>query len=158
MASGIPLPCHAGHLSGLSCMAIAPSLGDARIPCQQWMSQCQCGDMVLLAHVREQHRLSLHRYGQPRMTEELQELELSLGHRHVGRLMSENGIKTLRTQKYKATTDPCTAGYAEHAREGATIRSTLPYQSQSNMGPNTRGKKGPLRLVFCGALAGVLVI
>jgi transposase InsO family protein len=62
----------------------------------------------------------------PRMTEELQELGLSVGHRHVGRLMSENGIKTLRTQKYKATTDPCTAGYAEHAREGATIRSTLP--------------------------------
>ena len=31
-------------------------------------------------------------------------------------------------------------------------------QSQSNKGPNTRGKKGPLRLVFCGALAGVLVI
>jgi len=31
-------------------------------------------------------------------------------------------------------------------------------QSQSNKGPNTRGKWGPLRLVFCGALAGVLVI
>ena len=31
-------------------------------------------------------------------------------------------------------------------------------QSQSNKGPNMRGKKGPLRLVFCGALAGVLVI
>ena len=31
-------------------------------------------------------------------------------------------------------------------------------QSQSNKGPNTRGKKGPLRLVFCSALAGVLVI
>jgi putative transposase len=118
MASGVPLPCHAGHLSGFSGMAIAPSLGDARIPCQQWMSQCQCGDMVLLAHVREQNWLSLHRYGRPRMTEELQELELSVRHRHVGRLMSENGIKTLRTQKYKATTDPCTAGYAEHAREG----------------------------------------
>jgi transposase len=42
----------------------------------------------------------------PRMTEELQELGLSVGHRHVCRLMSENGIKTLRTQKYKATTDP----------------------------------------------------
>jgi hypothetical protein len=31
-------------------------------------------------------------------------------------------------------------------------------QSQSNKGPNTRGKWGPLRLLFCGALAGVLVI
>jgi hypothetical protein len=31
-------------------------------------------------------------------------------------------------------------------------------QSQSNKGPNTRGKKGPLHLVVCSALAGVLVI
>jgi hypothetical protein len=39
------------------------------------------------------------------------------------------------------------------------VRQYLPKcQSQSNKGPNTRGKKGPLRLVFCGALAGVLVI
>jgi hypothetical protein len=62
----------------------------------------------------------------PQVTEKLQELGLSVGHRHVGHLRSEKGIKSLRTQKYKATTDPCTAGYAEHAREGATIRSTLP--------------------------------
>jgi transposase InsO family protein len=60
------------------------------------------------------------------MTEELQELGLSVRHQRVSRLMRENGIKTIRTQKYKATTDPCPAGYAEHAREGATIRSTLP--------------------------------
>jgi transposase InsO family protein len=39
------------------------------------------------------------------MTEELQELGLNVGHRRVGRLMRENGIKTIRTQKYKATTD-----------------------------------------------------
>jgi len=39
------------------------------------------------------------------MTEELQELGLQVGHRRVGRLMSDNGIKIIRTQKYKATTD-----------------------------------------------------
>ena len=39
------------------------------------------------------------------MTEELQELGLEVGHRRVGRLMRENGIKVIRTQKYKATTD-----------------------------------------------------
>jgi transposase InsO family protein len=39
------------------------------------------------------------------MTEELQELGLRVGHRRVGRLMGENGIKIIRTQKYKATTD-----------------------------------------------------
>ena len=61
--------------------------------------------MVILAHIREQHRLSLQSYGRPRMTEELQELGLKVGHRRVGRLMGENGIKIIRTQKYKATTD-----------------------------------------------------
>ena len=39
------------------------------------------------------------------MTEELQELGLKVGHRRVGRLMGENGIKIIRTQKDKATTD-----------------------------------------------------
>ena len=61
--------------------------------------------MVLLAHIREQHRLSLQSYGRPHMTEELQELGLKVGHRRVGRLMGENGIKIIRTQKYNATTD-----------------------------------------------------
>ena len=61
--------------------------------------------MVILAHIREQHRLSLESYGRPRMTEELQELGLQVGHRRVGRLMRENAIKIIRTQKYKVTTD-----------------------------------------------------
>ena len=69
------------------------------------MSRRQRDDMVILAHIREQHRLSLQSYGRPRMTEELQGLGLQVGHRRVGRLMRENGIKIIRTQKYKATTD-----------------------------------------------------
>jgi putative transposase len=69
------------------------------------MSQRQRDDMVILAHIREQHRLSLQSYGRPRMTEELQKLGLPVGHRRVGRLMGKNGIKIIRTQKYKATTD-----------------------------------------------------
>jgi len=36
------------------------------------MSQRQRDDMVILAHIREQHRLCLQSYGRPRMTEELQ--------------------------------------------------------------------------------------
>jgi transposase InsO family protein len=39
------------------------------------------------------------------MTEELQEQGLDVGHRRVGRLMAENGIKAVRTRKYKSTTD-----------------------------------------------------
>ena len=58
------------------------------------MSQRQRDDMVILAHIREQHRLRLQSYGRPRMTEELRELGLKVGHRRVGRLMGENGIKS----------------------------------------------------------------
>jgi putative transposase len=47
-------------------------------------SQRQRDDMVLLAHIREQDRLSLQCYGRPWMTEDLQELGLKVGHRRVG--------------------------------------------------------------------------
>jgi len=69
------------------------------------LSRSQRKDMVVLAHIREQFRLSLGSYGRPRMTEELKELELDVGHRRVGRLMRDNGIAVKRNRKYKATTD-----------------------------------------------------
>ena len=69
------------------------------------MSCRQRDDMVLLAHIREQHHLSLGSYGRPRMTQELKELGLYVGHRRVGRLMRDNRIYVARTHKYKATTD-----------------------------------------------------
>jgi transposase InsO family protein len=61
--------------------------------------------MVLLAHIREQHRLSLGSYGRPRMTEELKDLGFDVGHRRVGRLMRQNCIAVVRTRKHKVTTD-----------------------------------------------------
>ncbi len=61
--------------------------------------------MIVLAHIKEQSRLSLGTYGRPRMTEKLKELGLNIGHRRVGRLMRENGIRVERSKKYKATTD-----------------------------------------------------
>lgn len=61
--------------------------------------------MVLLAHIREQHHHSLGSYGRPRMTQELKELGLRVGHRRIGRLMRQNGLRVVRTRKYKATTD-----------------------------------------------------
>lgn len=74
-----------------------------------WRSRPACRrqreDMVLLAHIKEQHRLSLNSYGRPRMTEELKEIGLSIGHRRVGRLMRQNGISVIRTRKHKVTTD-----------------------------------------------------
>lgn len=69
------------------------------------VSQRQRDDMVVLAHIREQHHLSLGSYGRPRMTQELKEVGLAVGHRRVGRLMRENGIRVVRTRRYKATTD-----------------------------------------------------
>ncbi|WP_420911456.1 IS3 family transposase [Sulfitobacter noctilucae] len=68
-------------------------------------SRRQRSDMVTLAHTREQSRLRLGSYGRPRMTEELKEIGLDIGHRRVGRLMRLNGISAIRTRKHKATTD-----------------------------------------------------
>lgn len=68
-------------------------------------SHRQRTDMVVLAHIKEQSRLSLGSYGRPRMTEELKELGLNVGHRRVGRLMRENGIRVERSKKYKVATD-----------------------------------------------------
>jgi hypothetical protein len=69
------------------------------------VSRRQRDDRVILAHIREQHRLSLGSYGRPRMTEERKERGLDVGHRRVGRLMKENNISVIRTRKYKITTD-----------------------------------------------------
>jgi len=69
------------------------------------MSRSQRKDLIVLAHIREQFRLSLGSYGRPKMTEELKELGLGVGHRRVGRLMRQNGISVVRTRKHKVTTD-----------------------------------------------------
>jgi transposase InsO family protein len=71
-----------------------------RPPCRR-----QRGDMVLLAHIREQHRLSLGSYGRPRMTLELNEAGLHVGERRVARIMRQNGIQVARSRKFKRTTD-----------------------------------------------------
>lgn len=69
------------------------------------LSHRQRRDMVILAHIRDQHRLSLGSYGRPRMTEELNELGLQVGQRRVCRLMRQNGIRIVRSRKFKRTTD-----------------------------------------------------
>ena len=68
-------------------------------------SRRQRSDMVTLAHIKKQSRLSLCSYGRPRMTEELKEIGLDIGHRRVGQLMRQNGISVIRTRKHKVTTD-----------------------------------------------------
>jgi len=54
-------------------------------------SRRQRTDMVVLAHIKEQSRLSLGSYGSPRMTEEVTETGLEIGHRLPG-----NGLRANR--------------------------------------------------------------
>jgi len=68
-------------------------------------SRRQRSALVTLAHIKEQSRLSLGSYGRPRMSEELKEIGLDVGHRRVGRLMRQNGMSVVRTRKHKVTTD-----------------------------------------------------
>ena len=68
-------------------------------------SRRQRSDLVTLAHIKEQSRVSPGSYGRPRMTEELKEIGLNVGHRRIGRLMRQNGISVVRTRKHKVTTD-----------------------------------------------------
>ena len=53
----------------------------------------------------EQYHLSFGSYGRPRMTQELKEMGLRVGHRRIGRLMRDNGFRVIRTQKHKTTTN-----------------------------------------------------
>jgi len=62
-------------------------------------------DMVVLAHIKEQSRLSLGSYGRPKMTQELKDVGVDVGHRRAGRLMRENTIVFERMRKFKAMTD-----------------------------------------------------
>ena len=79
--------------SGLSRRQVADDLGvGLRAFRSRPASRRQHLDMVVLAHIKEQSRLSLGSYGRPRMTEELKEVGVDVGHRRVGRLMRENGI------------------------------------------------------------------
>jgi putative transposase len=93
------------------------------------ISQRQRDDMVLIAHIREQHRLSLQSYGRPRMTEELRDRGLDVGQRQVGRLMRENAIKVVRTRKHKVTTD---------SNHTFSIAPNLLDQGFSTSGPNKK--------------------
>ena len=66
--------------------------------------------------------------GRPRMTEDLKEAGLPLGHRRVGRRLRENGIPVERTRKFKVEEDqrmirkiifPTTHGQRSHLQHRA---------------------------------------
>jgi len=87
-------------------------------------SRRQRTDMVTLAHIKEQSRLSLGSYGRPRITEELKEIGLDIGHRRVGRLMRQNGISIIRPRKHKVTTIARQAIAKQSAERGIAITSS----------------------------------
>jgi putative transposase len=82
--------------------------------------------MVLIAQIRNQHRLSLGSYGRAGMTEELNELGICVGKRRVGR---QNGIQVIRSRKFKRTTD------SDHA---LNIAPNLLKQDFNESGPNQK--------------------
>ena len=63
-------------------------------------SRRQWSDLVTLAHIKEQSRLSLGSYGRPGMTEKFEEIGLNIGHRRLGRLIRWNGIIVPRALKH----------------------------------------------------------
>ena len=83
-------------------------------------------------------------YGRPRMTEELNELGLRVGQRRVGRLMRQNGIRIIRSRKFKRTTD------SDHA---FNIAPNLLRQDFTASGPNqnrrSTQRNGPATSASC---------
>ena len=81
------------------------------------MSQRQRDDMVILAHIREQRRLSLQSYGRPRMAEERCKTSLvKVGHQRVGRLMAP--------RMAPRSSEPRNTSRRRTAITGSTLRQT----------------------------------
>lgn len=123
------------------CQVVGVSTRGLRALRSRPASHRQRSDLITLAHIREQSHLSLGSYGRPRMTEELEEIGLNIGHRRVGRLMRQNGISVARTRKHKVTTD------SDHKFNIApnywTV--TLPRTDQTRNGPVTSVMSGHAR-------------
>src|ERR1700687_5847537 len=62
-------------------------------------SECQCKDMVLLAHIRERFRLSRETYGSPRMHADLMEDGIIAGRHGIA------DLKARQKRRFKKTTD-----------------------------------------------------
>jgi putative transposase len=94
MAGRVSLQTYAGHIAWF-----------LRVWGDRPASMRLCVDMVILVLICEQHGLGLENYSRTLMTEELHDLVMSVGHRWGARLRRANGIKIMRTQKYKAVTE-----------------------------------------------------
>jgi transposase InsO family protein len=86
-------------------------------------SRRQRSDLVTLAHIKDQSRLNLDSYGRPRMTEDLKEIGLNVGHRCVGRLMRQNGILVVRTRTVQL-----------HVQSLSSLREVQDYAADNHAG------------------------
>ncbi|WP_135081939.1 IS3 family transposase [Terasakiella sp. SH-1] len=68
-------------------------------------SKRQREDMVLLAHIKSIHYANYQSYGRGRMKDELQEEGICVGEHRVARIMKQNNLRIVRSQKFKRTTD-----------------------------------------------------
>lgn len=68
-------------------------------------SRKQGVDLVVLAHIKDQSRLSRASSGRPMMIGELEEVGIDVGHRRVGRLTREDSIVFERIRKFKGKED-----------------------------------------------------
>jgi putative transposase len=89
----------------------------------------------------EQSRLSLGSYGRPRMTEELKEIGLNVGHRRVGRLMRQNGISVIRYHRPAVVCLQTMRGAQTHPSRAfreypAGRRVTIDSNRKFNIAPN----------------------
>ena len=78
-----------------------------RAYCARPLSDSRHKDLVVLAHIREQFALSLGSYGRPRMTEELKEASVDVGHRRsgetIGRHVGPRNWQSLNTSTASTT-------------------------------------------------------
>ena len=68
-------------------------------------SRRQFDDMIVLAHICNQFRLSRQTYGSPRMHAELREDGIRIGRHRVARLMRDNGLRARQRTRFRRTTD-----------------------------------------------------
>jgi len=105
----------------------------------------QRSDLVMLAHIKEQSRLSLGSYGRPRMTEELKEIGLDVGHRRVG---ADCCARMVYLSSEPANTrSPQTAITSSTLRRTCWIVTSPPTRLTRN-GPVTSAMFGPKRAGF----------
>ncbi len=68
-------------------------------------SERQRENLVLLAHIKSIHYANYQSYRRGRMTDELQEEGICVGEHRVARIMKQNNLRILRSQKFKRTID-----------------------------------------------------